>query len=687
MAQASQTNQNFIKDQEYVFTILEIPNANTDNASIYSVASSNSNVTARKISDKTFGLTQTSNDSSLNTVVTLKINGVNGYDNWQSTMGPDTNPIQCDITYNITRKITPFILHNTSDSTRRIVLSKLISNSDIIGKVFYTYIGDNEGLYTSHTVTAAASLSWNFDIPAGQKMYIYTLDTRVFGSSADDGDGIHFDDTSNFTGIVFGGDIYALSAGQVYAQMFYELFKGTNITNASTIILNQALDSSAREAYYGMFCGCSSLTTPPVLPSLEVPAWGYAYMFQNCSALTTAPELPAITIGSSSYENMFANCTSLTTAPVLNIQNPKNGCCALMFGGCTSLSNVPSNMFASIEGGINSGYNNAFQQMFQGCTSLTTIPVLPSTIDTVSANMCWSMYENCTSLTTIPANALPATKIADSGYNSMFKGCRSLVNIPSGLLGSPTVLASSAYQHMFENCTSLTSTCAFPNNVSSSAYSYMFAGCTSLTTVSSLPNSLAEHCFEGMFQGCTSLTNIPNVAKYNKLLSYCFKNMFKGCTGLTNNINAIFLDNTVKVATYCCESMFENCTSLTKSPVLKPNNLGGGEGFNNTFYGDGCYKNMFKGCTNLNYVQMYAKYPSGYGVGIYQGATTNYYIIQHEFDGWLENVKSTGTLVLKTNTSLTDLSNKNKAQANGDVGNLPSASGSGIPQGWTVSYN
>jgi len=166
--------------------------------------------------------------------------------------------------------------------------------------------------------------------------------------------------------------------------------------------------------------------------------------------------------------------------------------------------------------------------------------------------------------------------------------------------------------------------------------------------------------------------------------------MFKGCTGLTNNISDIFYDSSVKVAANCCESMFENCTSLTKSPVLKPNDLGGGQGTsiaNYTFYGDGCYKNMFKGCTNLNYVQMYATYPSGCVQALYQGGTTVYYNIQQEFDGWLENVKSKGTLVLKSNTLLTNLSNKNKAQANGDVGNLPSDSGSGIPQGWTVSYN
>ena len=682
MVQASQTNQNFNKDQEYIFTILEIPNANTDNASIYSVASSNSNVTARKISDKTFGLTQTSNDSSLNTVVTLKINGVNGYDNWQSTMGPDTNPIQCDITYNITRKITPFILHNTSDSTRRIVLKKPISDSNIIGKVFYTYIGDNEGLYTSHTVGVTAGLVWNFDIPAGQKMYIYTLDTRVFGSSADDGDGIHFDDTSNFTGIVFGGDIYALSAGQVYAQMFYELFKDTNITNASTIILNQALDSSANSAYYGMFSGCGSLTTPPALPSLEVPASGYAYMFQNCYSLTTAPALPAITIGNQSYQNMFLNCEAITTAPVLNIQNPKDSCCKNMFYGCRSLSNVPSNMFASIEGGINSGYNNAFNQMFYGCTSLTTIPVLPSTIETVSLGMCDGMYRNCTSLTTIPANALPATKIADSGYGWMFAGCTSLVNIPSGILGAPTVLAAKPYQHMFDGCTSLTSTCDFPARMSSGAYSYMFANCSSLTSIHTLPLvALGEECFEGMFMNCTSLTNIPALYNYSDYLAErCYKKMFYGCTGLTNNIPDIFVNNYPTLRVGCCESMFENCTSLTKAPLLEAWSLQNG-------FGDGCYKNMFKGCTSLNYVRMYAIYPSGKDSVQINGSWQTYYYIQTEFDGWLENVKSSGTLVLKSGTLLTDNKNKVEAEAAGRVGNLPQNSGSGIPKGWTVSYN
>jgi hypothetical protein len=343
-------------------------------------------------------------------------------------------------------------------------------------------------------------------------------------------------------------------------------------------------------------------------------------------------------------------------------------------------------MFASIEDAASS-YANAFDHMFMSCTSLITIPPLPSTIETVSVGMCNYMYQNCTSLTTIPANALPATKIADSGYAYMFSGCTSLANIPSSILGSPTVMGGAAYKYMFENCTSLTSTCAIPNRVSNSAYSYMFKGCTSLTTVSALPDSVGQSCFEGMFQGCTSLTNIPNIAKYDTLATSCFKNMFKGCTGLTNNVNAIFLNNSVKVAPSCCESMFENCTSLTTAPVLKPSDLGGSSA-NNTFSGNYCYKNMFKGCTNLNYVQMYANYPSGYSlIEEYGHGAYEVYVINHEFDGWLENVKNSGTLVLKAGTTLTNLSNKTKAEANGLVGNLPQNSGSGIPTNWTVSYS
>ena len=48
--------------------------------------------------------------------------------------------------------------------------------------------------------------------------------------------------------------------------------------------------------YSGMFQGCTSLTTAPVLPAKTLRGNCYSNMFKGCVNLTTAPELPATSL-------------------------------------------------------------------------------------------------------------------------------------------------------------------------------------------------------------------------------------------------------------------------------------------------------------------------------------------------------------------------------------------------------
>ena len=136
-------------------------------------------------------------------------------------------------------------------------------------------------------------------------------------------------------------------------------------------------------SYYGMFNGCSLLTTAPELPVTTLKQFCYKYMFRNCTSLTTAPNLPATTLAPSCYESMFTGCTLLIEPPEL-----------------------PATTLAAA----------CYMSMFQGCTSLTSAPVLPATL---AANSCYTfMFKNCTSLKisdtagtkifTCPSNAYPA---------------------------------------------------------------------------------------------------------------------------------------------------------------------------------------------------------------------------------------------------------------------------------------
>lgn len=53
--------------------------------------------------------------------------------------------------------------------------------------------------------------------------------------------------------------------------------------------------------FYGLFIGCSGLTTAPELPATTLADRCYYFMFAICTSLTTAPELPATTLSERCY--------------------------------------------------------------------------------------------------------------------------------------------------------------------------------------------------------------------------------------------------------------------------------------------------------------------------------------------------------------------------------------------------
>ena len=167
--------------------------------------------------------------------------------------------------------------------------------------------------------------------------------------------------------------------------------------------------------YYGMFDGCTSLTTAPELPATTLAGYCYNAMFYGCTALTTVPELPATTLTERCYQGMFYGCTSLTTAPELPATTLANYCYQSMFRGCTSLTTAPALPATTLT-------VYCYRSMFRDCASLTTAPELPAT---TLANYCYSeMFEDCASLTTAPA--LLATQLNVMCYMSMFRGCTNI---------------------------------------------------------------------------------------------------------------------------------------------------------------------------------------------------------------------------------------------------------------------
>ena len=144
----------------------------------------------------------------------------------------------------------------------------------------------------------------------------------------------------------------------------------------SLVNMNESI--TATGCFSGLFYNMRNLVTPPQLPAISVPDYGYAVMFNNTKSLTAAPELPATTIGENAYRSMFYS-SGINTAPNL----------------------LPSTTLAS----------SCYLSMFADCKNLTVAPELPATI---LANSCYDGMFKLSGITEAPA--LPATTLTSNCY-------------------------------------------------------------------------------------------------------------------------------------------------------------------------------------------------------------------------------------------------------------------------------
>jgi len=121
-----------------------------------------------------------------------------------------------------------------------------------------------------------------------------------------------------------------------------------------------------------MFEGCTSLTSTPELPATTLAESCYRNMFRLCTSLTGVPSnIGSITtvMPNSACCFMFYGCSSLSTAPELPSINLRNRCYQSMFENCTSLVKAPELLTTA-------PINEAYYNMFYGCSSLNYIKCL-----------------------------------------------------------------------------------------------------------------------------------------------------------------------------------------------------------------------------------------------------------------------------------------------------------------------
>ena len=89
-----------------------------------------------------------------------------------------------------------------------------------------------------------------------------------------------------------------------------------------------------------MFLNCTSLTSMPHLPAINLADHCYYGMFHHCEILTTPCELPATTLAEWCYASMFSSCYQLKQSPYLHATTLVANCYNRMFQHCSNLECV-----------------------------------------------------------------------------------------------------------------------------------------------------------------------------------------------------------------------------------------------------------------------------------------------------------------------------------------------------------
>ena len=440
-------------------------------------------------------------------------------------------------------------------------------------------------------------------------------------------------DLSNWTSFTPTDSAFTVSLNQ--GEKLY--LRGSNGTRPNLTILGQAnhivggnvntlLDytnpngvSLPQNAFTNLFNGDLYLTDASnlVLPATRLSNYCYSNMFYYCTALTVTPTLPATTLAQNCYYNMFSECTSLTTAPpVLPATSLAEGCYYFMFYHCTSLTTAPTLPAPTL-------VTQCYQQMFSGCTSLNSVTTYAEDISATDCLLEWLF------------NVASAGTLHNLGRAPYPTNSRS--GIPSGWTEDKPL-------DFF-----------YIKNVDSQSgnVSFTFEGTPSYDTIQQIEWSKDRNNWTSVTLTANTTNNVP----LNSGEKVYFRNSNGKCSqgssaylkfGSDRNINIggniyTLLDYTnenVSLPQYAFAGLFiGNNKLLDASKLVLPW----------TTLSDGCYNQMFYGCSSLNEVTTYAEDISATDC----------------LTDWLGDVASSGTFYNNGNATYT----------------IDSASG--IPIGWT----
>ena len=350
-----------------------------------------------------------------------------------------------------------------------------------------------------------------------------------------------------------------------------------------------------------------------LLPATEVGESAYLGMFGNCINLTRAPELPATTLARLCYDSMFSGCANLKKAPELPAMQLAEYCYRLMFSNCYSLETAPE-LPAERLAGV-----GCYSEMFYGCSNLKQITCLaknPSSSFTSS----W--------VTGVPSSGLfiqHPSAVWTSGVSGIPAGWGgqeplTIEAIEDGII---TITNPQQLEFRYTKAANMSLSGATTDsraqieipvntgdklrlwgenaayghedgpvrctNIIGSGLHYVYGDLCSLISSGAYTSitSLAPYAFTGLFQGNDKLKSHPT-----EKLVIRPTTVGDGCftnmfSGCTALERAPSLPATT-LAPNCYEGMFYGCTALTQATALPAITLA-----------DFCYMGMFAGCTAL----------------------------------------------------------------------------------------
>ena len=366
--------------------------------------------------------------------------------------------------------------------------------------------------------------------------------------------------------------------------------------------------TAQRFAYSWLFSRNEKMYNHPykdiVLPEKTLYAFAYAYMFYYCTNLTRAPQMSADNLINGvkgealpgrQMTQMFYECSNLVKAPaILPAMKLPIQCYAGMFYGCSSLETAP--ILPATEDVYAKSYSSteAYRHMFYYCSNLKQVT-------------CYLEKPNSL-MTSHWLEGVPSSGTFIKAPNAKWPASSS--GIPVGWGGGQDPLTIEAIE---DGTITILNPRGLTLRYSKDADMSLSNATSDIRTQIDIPVSAGDklrlwgdNAAYGHEVGPVSCTNIigsglhyvygdlcslissGEYTQVETLSPYAFASLFSGNDKLKSHPTEKLVIRPATVGDGCFRNMFQGCTALERAPELPATTLA-----------SYCYESMFSGCTSL----------------------------------------------------------------------------------------